>query len=715
MPSAHALKRILPSVCRGIVTAIWMLALFSPDSVLVAAQSSSIPSDSSPWQRWLPPPKTLAPDAQARLLARLRDMVLSSDPNDSSNQSPLSAAEVKSLKEAMRMFGGNLPEGLSPESLDAIPTEFISRALANPELRRQAKEMAEQYLKPGSSIPSAEPSKSGGSPTRNPFDRKASDRSPSEKGASDTDLGQPTNTKENNKPRSQAKTQVPSPFPSDTDTKLNASGIAPSDQKQMDSTRTPGESKSPDYKELMDKLLKTQEQFERNKNESSSREESISNSKLDELLKEYNEPSAKVTTQEDDWSSLLPTESTKSNPSNKSKPTTPSSGATTPSSLPPEDTKSKNNPTKTTPRSSPSNSSKTKPSPSPATPPRTQKQENNFNQRPSASEPNRLPPTDANRGIGNSGSNGSPSTQQPNRSNSETNNRNKAIDSSLSDSKDIRKELDKKGLGPTLQKMIDDARANIAKRPAPNESKLTESAKNSVPIKEDARKSSDTALRSGQASQSPLANRSPETARSNPVSQPQQPSKPQPDTEISKGLKQASTYLNNLWAQISKPTSSTSIERASPNLQSDSQSDSSAASNALSLLDPLNSQLLFCLGAIAIVGLATLFAMRYQVQTAQERRETIRSQLVARIEEIRTREDLVRAFHALAHQRLKAAQSWWTNGQVTQQFEIALPEHKTTVQTLSRLYDQARYYPNEYQFTDQQIDEAKLALKQCKG
>ena len=270
-----------------------------------------------------------------------------------------------------------------------------------------------------------------------------------------------------------------------------------------------------------------------------------------------------------------------------------------------------------------------------------------------------------------------------------------------SDPKDLRKELERKGLGPTLQKMIDDARANIAKGSKPGAIKASEDPKNSATIPNEVKNS----LPPNSATPSPRVARPPE---SNPTS-PQKAGPPQKDSEVAKGLKQAGNYLSNLWSQISRPTNSEIRESTA------SGSESKAQSNEPSMQfpDPLDGRVLAYLAVFAIIGVIVFYALRSQVRTEQERNEAIKAQLATRIEEIRTREDLVRAFHVLARQRLKAAEEWWTKSYVTQQFDSTMPQHSNTMRTLSQLYDQARYYPDDHQLTQTQIDEAKLAFKQC--
>jgi hypothetical protein len=182
---------------------------------------------------------------------------------------------------------------------------------------------------------------------------------------------------------------------------------------------------------------------------------------------------------------------------------------------------------------------------------------------------------------------------------------------------------------------------------------------------------------------------------------------------MSKSFQETGKYLNKLWTQISKSSQSTPRATASPSPRSTQQASSS--NEAFWLPNPFNARVLEGLVVIAIAGAIAFFAFRYRYRSDQVRRELLELQLAPRIDEIRSRDDVVRAFHALAKQRFKSAQAWWTYGYVTEQFHRALPEHSTPIQTLSGIYEQARYFPIEHQLTTDQIEDAKFALKQCEG
>jgi hypothetical protein len=81
--------------------------------------------------------------------------------------------------------------------------------------------------------------------------------------------------------------------------------------------------------------------------------------------------------------------------------------------------------------------------------------------------------------------------------------------------------------------------------------------------------------------------------------------------------------------------------------------------------------------------------------------------------EIRTREDVIRAFHGFALHRPDPARDWWTHQDVAQHFGELTPEVRDEIQDLSSLYEQARYLPPEVQLSSEQIDRVQAALRRC--
>jgi hypothetical protein len=135
----------------------------------------------------------------------------------------------------------------------------------------------------------------------------------------------------------------------------------------------------------------------------------------------------------------------------------------------------------------------------------------------------------------------------------------------------------------------------------------------------------------------------------------------------------------------------------------------------MSFSNPVTGQVLQYVLGLAVACVIAFIVLKMKFDSVQKRNRVVAAQMAFKIEEIRSRDDLVRAFHALAKKRLQAVQSWWTLGDVAQRFHESLPEHTNSIRTLSGLYEQARYFPTEHRLTDDQIQTAKSALKQCEG
>ena len=541
------------------------------------AQSPPSPMIDTPSQRWLPPPKAYPnqPANQAKLLSRLRDLVLNSDQFKDSNPSRLSDADVQSLKEAMKQFGGNLPDGLTADSLDAIPPDLISKALSNPELVRQAKELANQFSKTDRPKSATDPNKPNNSPAGViPQKKKDAQESPSK----------PNVEKPNVEKGYIPKNQTPRSTKGSTSTSQPQTNL----NKETPKSGLPSGSMQPEKNTSSFDSQQNQQRKQPTEGENSSTSNAIK-----ELATDGNSQS---------------TQSTRSSSNSDSK-----------------------------------------------------------NEGPAAE-------------VSADRSSKSKSTS----------------------SMDIRKELERSGFGATLQKLVEDAQRS------------SQSSRASAPH-----------LNGIEQPPVPKKKPNPNTDKlgvPDPAKQPPRPANPNrpsenssrpnnPDSAIYKGLQQTGKVLNNLWKQISKSTQNVIGASASP-IPSPQEN---LKSRSFSLPNLFNAKVLEGLVVLAVAGAIAFFVLRYRVRSEQDRREILEAQLAPRIDEIRTRDDVVRAFHAIAKQRLQSAQAWWTCGVVTERFEHSLPELTGPIRTLSVLYEQARYFPVAHQLTFDQIEDAKFALKQCKG
>jgi len=594
--------------------AVWASVVFAFSlNDLCLAQSTDSQRVDTPSQRWLPPIRAYSdqPDRQAKLLSQLRDLMLNSDASRDENPSRLSDSQVQSLKEAMKQFDGKLPDGLSADSLDAIPSDLISKALSNPELMRQAKELAEQFSKEKQPNASKGEEKVGDSNSTNGYNKQnASPELQSQPGNRD-------NLKSRNKP-----SQPESPNP----------GKTPKSETTRDrsSPSTSGSLPAPSNVPL-------------NATDRSVQTPRIASDKSNSF------DSAEKTREE-------PNSLTSQNPRSASG----------------DNTRPRNVPSS---RSAP----------------------NSNNKNTSPSDGNLR--SDGNRDSSSVGRTG------------DTNGNN---DLNPTSSMNIRQELERSGLGPTLKKLIENAKRESQSARVPSVPKLpsTENTNgraesgNAVSRKLESKKADSKKSEQATTKQPSLNLPRPPAA---------QPRPPQPDSAISKGLKQTGKVLNDAWTQISKSESNGINKTTSTPPSQPSASSPTSTSDRFSLPNPFNARVLEGLLLLGFATAIVFLVLRYKVRKEQIRLEIQEAKLAPKIDEIRTRDDIVRAFHAMTKKRFQSAQTWWTNRYVAEKFEHSLPEYTTPIRTLSNIYEQARYLPLDHQLSSDQIEDAKLALKQCKG
>jgi len=80
--------------------------------------------------------------------------------------------------------------------------------------------------------------------------------------------------------------------------------------------------------------------------------------------------------------------------------------------------------------------------------------------------------------------------------------------------------------------------------------------------------------------------------------------------------------------------------------------------------------------------------------------------------EIRSRADVVRAFHEFAMYSAKSVQSWWTHRAVEKSFATSTADQQRAAATLTDAYEQARYLPDDQEFSPDQLQQTRSALLQ---
>lgn len=81
---------------------------------------------------------------------------------------------------------------------------------------------------------------------------------------------------------------------------------------------------------------------------------------------------------------------------------------------------------------------------------------------------------------------------------------------------------------------------------------------------------------------------------------------------------------------------------------------------------------------------------------------------------IRNREDIVTAFHVIAARAPEVAATWWTHRRAALAMAEADPKSQAAVETLTALYEQARYLPRDAAMTPEQLAEASQAVQRIR-
>lgn len=82
-------------------------------------------------------------------------------------------------------------------------------------------------------------------------------------------------------------------------------------------------------------------------------------------------------------------------------------------------------------------------------------------------------------------------------------------------------------------------------------------------------------------------------------------------------------------------------------------------------------------------------------------------------EGLRTRADVVRAYHRFVLQTSQPAAMWWTHRQAASQLTAATPQLALAMNELTAAYEHARYMPPEFELSAEQLERVGSALRQC--
>ena len=548
------------------------------------------------YQRWLPLPTGLPPDAE-----QLEQLLQRSLPSSSS---PAKEADIKRLQDVIKELSDQLPPGLKAKNLDGISNELLSKALEDPEVRKKAEQLVEQYQQ-------------------------------SKKADGESDLAKELDSLKSNAPSSKnsdpPKANSPNPKPKDSLPKggppqSNSSGdLQPEAGQALDNKATEGGS---------DRDSK--------------------------------------------------------NGSNNSGQT----GKPTTDSLP-ED-----------PFGSPQEARPTNPTPSSAQKEMLESMEDFLREAEEA---------EAKRNAANGSPANGPSETEPKKSGNDAKN-------TRGTSPEIKKQLQEKGFGPTLESILEDARKSAQENPnntanpkETNTAKATTDRPDRPSVSQPATKPSSPNAPSAR----PSTSAAPRDSAGTPPAWPTQESIQAANQGASKIANKATPPpQENSWSSwLSKFAEQVMEASATPSTSNDRErSNPTASTTARPFEFSMPSGWLLLFLAATIVGLVALWMYRRQsVQATQLAVHSVsqHGDYIKQPELILNRTDVVRAFHQLAYRIAHPLETWSTHRRIVNQVSRTSPEIHSPVRVISEVYEQARYLPSDMELSEDQLASVRKAIQAC--
>ena len=117
------------------------------------------------------------------------------------------------------------------------------------------------------------------------------------------------------------------------------------------------------------------------------------------------------------------------------------------------------------------------------------------------------------------------------------------------------------------------------------------------------------------------------------------------------------------------------------------------------------------IGTAAVLGAAAWWLQRRRPESETD----LAIRAAARMPKtIRNRQDIVTAFHVIAARAPEVAATWWTHRRAALALAEADPKSQAAVETLTALYEQARYLPRDAAMTAEQLTEASQAVQRIR-
>ena len=681
-----------------------------------------------PTQRWLPLPQgeSTTLNARARLLQELQELM--SNENSDSKSPPLSESQLqqmeKSLNELQKQFGSDkLP------NLEDIPPEWINEALGDPLVRKQAQQLLEKYARdrqlpnPGRSnqsrssdavpLPRREPSstkrppaRSSANPTRDSASQDSAERDEQLQAPenSQREAGDANSTllpKQPDGERIDALKQLFEKLKKIEGDQKGDAVMRTGPQSSGTKDRRPGNSNSTDDARKLPQALPVNPSNSNSANNSP--RPGTSNSQLNAPKSRL--PSSETNRPSDARSSRQPT--SPELPNSAEMEDEPSSLKSTESpdlkqtgeelaesvlqeripdlSTPTAETRNDKAIRNSTPQQKPNTSNARQP-------------------RSSKTNDRSTPPNSA--------------STKPNEANSTAASQPTQVESEM----DLKTQLERQGLGSALKSIV---KKTLQEQNELNSKSKTNTQPSATTSQRAASEKSSTASAptsktkpSGNAAANPTAPPTESVAsktpppKTTPSSTPRGADPKVPSVQPPSNSSSSMSGLRDLAAEVWGAIRSTPGEKTSSPAGNSTPNPDSDLSTNLGFSWQGATWVLFFLALIALAAFFLLARKRIVLAVAAREAEArVAKELLA--DGIRTRADVVRAFHRFVLRRTQPVATWWNHRYVATRLTENSPQLSQVISDLASVYEQARYLPPHVELTSEEFNRVQSALSQC--
>ena len=173
-------------------------------------------------------------------------------------------------------------------------------------------------------------------------------------------------------------------------------------------------------------------------------------------------------------------------------------------------------------------------------------------------------------------------------------------------------------------------------------------------------------------------------------------------------------WVREVWQAVAEAPA-----RSSSNSSASSAGSSAAAASSAGTIGQLpdirwtNSMTVAMLLMAGLLGVLVWLSRRRVAELADATAAQAEWVRTVMAQGLKSRADVIRAFHQLVKQS-RAVSDWWTHRSIVKHFSSQTPQLATAISELAVVYEQARYYPEDVELSQQQLAQVRTLLESVK-